>query len=104
MKLLNLRRSSLLIAMMVMLGITATCHGEDDLPTLESLETRPSMEQPQLSLPHDLVTVPVVKPGEYHVPPDIDDIPYLLYGMSSISGGTFLLTPRNTPAALRAMA
>ncbi len=80
MKFPNLRRSSLLLAVTLTLGIAASSHAEDDLPTLESLETRQSMEQPRLSLPHELVTVPVVKPGEYHVPPDVEDIPYSKYG------------------------
>lgn len=53
---------------------------EDDLPQLETLETRVSTQMPELSLPHDLTVVPVVAPGEYHVPPPIEDIPESKYG------------------------
>ena len=57
-------------------GIASISSGEDedDLPTLQMMETRPSMEEPELTLSHDLVTVPVVKPGEYHVPGRIDEL------------------------------
>jgi len=48
---------------------------EDDLPTLQSMEVRHSIEAPKLTLPHDLTVVPVAKPGEYHVPPRIEDLP-----------------------------
>lgn len=47
---------------------------EDDLPTLETLDVRASMEEPKLTLPHDLTVVPAVKPSEYHVPGRIEDM------------------------------
>ena len=50
-------------------------NGGEDLPTLETLSTRPSMEVPKQTLPKDLTVVPVVKPGEYHVPPRLEDMP-----------------------------
>jgi thiosulfate dehydrogenase len=46
----------------------------DDLPTLDSIEVRASMQRPKLSLPSELTVVPVVKPGEYFVPPKIEDL------------------------------
>lgn len=53
---------------------TVVIHEEDGLPTLQSLEARPSMQPPQLSLPHDLTVVPAVRPGEYHVPGRVEDL------------------------------
>lgn len=53
-------------------AVSAYDNGADDLPTLRSLETRASMEAPRLTLPRDLTVVPLVKPGEYHVPGRID--------------------------------
>ncbi|HIE01301.1 MAG TPA: hypothetical protein EYP59_13595 [Thiotrichaceae bacterium] len=47
---------------------------------LEPLEVRPSLATPRLSLPTNLTTVPVVNPGEYFVPPYIEDIPDDKYG------------------------
>jgi len=41
----------------------------------DPLEVRPTLVEPQVSLPTNLVTVPVVNPGEYFVPPLVDDIP-----------------------------
>lgn len=46
----------------------------DDLPTLDAIQTRVSMQQPKLTLPNELTVVPVVKPGEYFVPPKIEDL------------------------------
>lgn len=42
---------------------------------IDSLEVRPSLVEPRVSLPTKLITVPVVNPGEYFVPPMYDDIP-----------------------------
>jgi len=47
---------------------------------LDPLEVRPSLVQPQVSLPTHLITVPVVNPGEYFVPPNFEDIPDDKYG------------------------
>jgi thiosulfate dehydrogenase len=47
---------------------------------LDPLEVRPSLATPRLSLPTNLTTVPVVNPGEYFVPPYIEDIPDDKYG------------------------
>lgn len=47
-------------------------NNDDDLPTLGSLSTHSSMEQPRLTLPNNLTVVPVIKPGEFHVPGRID--------------------------------
>jgi thiosulfate dehydrogenase len=47
---------------------------------LDPLEVRPSLATPRLSLPTHLTTVPVVNPGEYFVPPYIEDIPDDKYG------------------------
>ena len=52
----------------------------DDLPELETLETHASMQAPKETLPNELTVVPVVSPGEYHVPPAIEDIPESKYG------------------------
>lgn len=46
----------------------------DDLPTLDTIGTRASMQRPHESLPDELTIVPVVKPGEYFVPPKIEDL------------------------------
>ena len=59
-------------------GVASTLgslEADDDLPTLQSIEARHSTKQPELTLPHDLTTVPVSKPGEYHVPGRIEDLP-----------------------------
>jgi len=58
----------------VVAAATSSKPDEDDLPTLESLAVRPSMEQPRLTLPRDLTVVPTIKPGEYHVPGRIEDM------------------------------
>lgn len=42
---------------------------------LDPLEVRPSLVEPRVSLPSNLITVPVVNPGEFFVPPMVDDIP-----------------------------
>lgn len=47
---------------------------------VDPLEVRPSMVQPQVSLPTKLIEVPVVNPGEYFVPPNVEDIPDDKYG------------------------
>jgi thiosulfate dehydrogenase len=41
---------------------------------------RPSMVEPRLTLPGVLIDVPVANPTEYHLPPDIADIPLDKYG------------------------
>ncbi len=46
----------------------------------DSLEVRPSLTQPRLSLPSKLTTVPVASPGEFFVPPLVEDIPDDKYG------------------------
>ncbi|MEE9422094.1 MAG: hypothetical protein V3V50_02955, partial [Gammaproteobacteria bacterium] len=43
--------------------------------TTDPLEVRPTLVEPQVSLPTNLITVPVVNPGEFFVPPMVDDIP-----------------------------
>jgi len=47
---------------------------------IDPLEVRPSLVEPRVSLPTKLITVPVVNPGEYHVPPKVEDIPDDKYG------------------------
>lgn len=47
---------------------------EDDLPSLDSMAVRHSMQTPEVGLPSDLTVVPMVKPGEYHVPGRIQDL------------------------------
>lgn len=47
---------------------------------LEELEVRPSLVQPQLSLPTKLTEVHVASPGEFFVPPNVADIPDDKYG------------------------
>lgn len=42
---------------------------------IDPLEVRPSLVEPRVSLPSNLITVPVVNPGEFFVPPMFDDIP-----------------------------
>ena len=42
---------------------------------LDPLEVRPSLVEPRVSLPSNLITVPVVSPGEFFVPPMVDNIP-----------------------------
>ena len=42
---------------------------------IDPLEVRPSLVEPRVSLPHNLITVPVISPGEFFVPPMVDDIP-----------------------------
>lgn len=70
------------LLLMLLLGATAagwvvagnSTPDEDDLPTLETLDVRPSMETPKLTLPNDLTVVPKIKPGEYHVPGRIENL------------------------------
>lgn len=64
----------------VLATVTLPAFAADDLPTLESLQPRYSMEQPEHDLPHELTVVPVVKPTEFHVPPSVHDIPESKYG------------------------
>jgi thiosulfate dehydrogenase len=47
---------------------------------IDPLEVRPSMVEPKVSIPTHLVSVPVVNPGEYYLPPRVDDIPDNEYG------------------------
>jgi len=47
---------------------------------IDPLEVRPSLVEPRVSLPTKLITVPVVNPGEYYVPPKVEDIPDDKYG------------------------
>ncbi len=54
----------------------AEINGSDaGLPTLDSLYPRVSMQHPKESIPNQLTIVPVVKPGEYFVPANIEDMP-----------------------------
>lgn len=48
--------------------------------TVDPLQVRPTLVQPQVSLPTRLIEVPVVNPGEYFVPPHVEDIPDDKYG------------------------
>jgi thiosulfate dehydrogenase len=52
----------------------------DELPTLDALPQRASMEVPVLTLPNQLIVVPVTQPGEFHVPPPVRAIPQDHYG------------------------
>ena len=49
----------------------ASTHAEE----IDPLEVRPSLVVPRVTLPSNLITVPVVSPGEFFVPPMVDDIP-----------------------------
>jgi thiosulfate dehydrogenase len=53
---------------------------EDLLPRLDPLEVRPTLVRPQLSLPTKLTQVHVASPGEFFVPPLVEDIPDDKYG------------------------
>lgn len=66
----------IIFSVFFMLVMSAKTHADDtdDLPTLDSLHARHSETAPQVTLPNELVTVPVIKPGEYHVPPRIEDL------------------------------
>lgn len=55
----------------VLAATAYTAHAE----TTDPLEVRPTLVEPQVSLPTNLITVPVVNPGEFFVPPMVDDIP-----------------------------
>ncbi|MEK6750153.1 MAG: c-type cytochrome [Pseudomonadota bacterium] len=48
--------------------------------TLDPLEVRPTLVNPQLSLPTKLTEVYVASPGEYFAPPSVADIPNDKYG------------------------
>ena len=55
---------------------------------------RPSMVEPRLSLPGVLIDVPVANPTEYHLPPNIADIPLDKYGDQVRFGrNVFISTP-----------
>lgn len=70
----------------------------DDLPTLESYDTRQSMTRPDMELPNPLVSVPRVKPGEYHVPPRIADLDISKYGDEVLYGrNIFVNTQKYAP-------
>jgi thiosulfate dehydrogenase len=58
----------------------STGHTQDMPMELDPLEVRPSLATPRLSLPTNLTTVPVINPGEYFVPPYVEDIPDNKYG------------------------
>lgn len=64
----------ILWCLLFMLNIPVYADDQDDLPTLDALEARHSEKNPVVTLPNDLITVPVIKPGEYHVPPRIEDL------------------------------
>ena len=56
--------------------VTDVAVSADELgQTLDSLEVRPTLVAPRLSLPTKLTQVHVVSPGEYFVPPLVADIP-----------------------------
>ncbi len=42
---------------------------------IDTLQVRPSLVEPRVSLPSNLIKVPVVSPGEFFVPPMVDDMP-----------------------------
>jgi thiosulfate dehydrogenase len=65
----------LLIILPIVVLSTSTGQTQDMSMELDPLEVRPSLATPRLSLPTNLTTVPVVNPGEYFVPPYIEDIP-----------------------------
>ncbi len=54
--------------------------GHSENMELDPLEVRPSLATPRLSIPSNLTTVPVINPGEYFVPPDVEDIPNDKFG------------------------
>ena len=63
--------SSMLLLAAAATSLTTASHAEP----LDQLEVRPTLVSPQVSLPTNLITVPVVNPGEFFVPPAYDDIP-----------------------------
>lgn len=67
----------LLITLSIFLLILSASAGQTQNLSMEldPLEVRPSLATPRLSLPTNLTTVPVVNPGEYFVPPYVEDIP-----------------------------
>jgi len=69
-----------LLSLLMLFALPPAVVAEDDLPTLETLEQRASLERPEITLPSDLVTVPVISPSEFHVPPSVRDIPEDQYG------------------------
>ncbi|MCG6861973.1 MAG: c-type cytochrome [Chromatiaceae bacterium] len=69
-----------------------------DLETPTPLEPRLSLDPPRLTLPNDLVTVPRVEPGEFHVPPSVHEIPEG-HGGKLIELGRLIFTETQTYAA-----
>ncbi len=65
-------KTRILILSAAMLSLySLVCHAAE----IDPLEVRPSLVEPRVSLPTRLVSVPVVSPGEFFVPPMYDDIP-----------------------------
>ena len=54
--------------------------GGKSLTEIDPLEVRPTLVRPQLTLPTKLTQVPVASPGEFFVPPLVEDIPDDKYG------------------------
>lgn len=63
--------SSMLLLAAAATSLTTASHAEP----LDRLEVRPTLVSPQVSLPTNLITVPVVNPGEFFVPPAYENIP-----------------------------
>lgn len=61
-------------------SVLANAAADDLLPQLDPLEVRPTLVRPQLSLPTKLTAVHVASPGEFFIPPLVEDIPDDKYG------------------------
>ena len=85
--------------MMVLFGFFVPCGYANELGPLE---VRPSLVEPRVSLPTKLVTVPVISPGEYFVPPHVEDIPDDKYGdMVRWGRDIFVNTQKNAKRYVR---
>jgi len=66
-----MKRFIIIVTGLSLLTVSAVQVAEE----IDPLEVRPSLVEPRVSLPSNLITVPVVSPGEFFVPPLVDDIP-----------------------------
>lgn len=74
---MNFAKKTFLIysCLLAALSTCATSIANELGQTLDSLEVRPTLVAPRLSLPTKLTQVHVVSPGEYFAPPLVADIP-----------------------------
>lgn len=70
-----------MVLLMMVFGNTLSLSWAEGLSqNLDSLEVRPMLGIPKLSIPTRLTAVPVAAPGEFFVPPLVEDIPNDKYG------------------------